>query len=172
MSEFGAKMVADSKHELIKHFAAKDIDEVAEQILSVASNEFLDRCLEKRLLTIEAKPLIQALARAERLGYEPGDIVEADHERVIPNDNYKSPYLYTQQQQQQDLAQQHPPQQPGPKQPGPQQLGPQQPGPQQPAAYASTGQLHCSKCLRTFTHQSAYNLVNITPKPNIASSLL
>ncbi len=65
-----------------------DIDDVADIILSKASNRFLDAALDARLRTIEGKPLINALARAERLGYEAGDLVEEDQvrgqERVIP----------------------------------------------------------------------------------------
>lgn len=87
--DFGRKMVIESKVDLIGHFEGPDIDEVADLIISKASNSFLDKCLEKRLLTIEAKPLISALAKAERLGYEPGDqIQEFPHERVIPQEAY------------------------------------------------------------------------------------
>lgn len=142
MRDFGAKLVTDCKHEIIKHFATKDIDEVAEHILSVASNDFLDECLEKRLLTIEAKPLIQALARAERLGYEPSDIVEEGaSERVIPSTS-SGPQVaaglsYPQQQQQQ------------PK--------PQLP---HPSSHTPGGRLQCLKCYRVFSHPSAYEYVS------------
>lgn len=77
-------MVLDSKHELISHFSKADLDDVADAIISKASDAFLDKCLNARLLTIEAKPLLTALARAERLGYNPADIVEEQHERVVP----------------------------------------------------------------------------------------
>ncbi len=81
-------MVSIGKEEIVQHFTAADIDSVAEILLSKASTRFLDMALDTRLRTIEAKPLINALARAERLGYEPGDILEEDQqhglERVIP----------------------------------------------------------------------------------------
>jgi len=87
--DFGHKMVGESKEELIDHFSTADLDSVADKIIAKASDSFLDKCLEKRLLTIEAKPLINALARAERLGYEPNDMIQEDHhERVIPQEAY------------------------------------------------------------------------------------
>lgn len=82
--DFGQKMVLESKHELISHFSRADLDDVADTIISKASDAFLDKCLNARLLTIEAKPLLTALAKAERLGYNPADIVEEQHERVMP----------------------------------------------------------------------------------------
>ncbi|KAL1840661.1 hypothetical protein VTJ49DRAFT_211 [Mycothermus thermophilus] len=82
--DFGGKMVAEAKQELMAHFTTEILDEVADVIIERASDGFLDKCLEKRLLTIEAKPLINMLAKAERLGYEPTDIVQDGQERVIP----------------------------------------------------------------------------------------
>ncbi|KAK3953413.1 hypothetical protein QBC32DRAFT_369414 [Pseudoneurospora amorphoporcata] len=82
--DFGQKMVLESKHELISHFSTADLDDVADVIINKASDAFLDKCLNARLLTIEAKPLLTALAKAERLGYNPADIVEEQHERVMP----------------------------------------------------------------------------------------
>jgi hypothetical protein len=82
-------MVAEAKHELLAHFTAEIIDEVADAIIEKASDAFLDKCLEKRLCTIEAVPLINALAKAERLGYEPSDIVTTNQagEHVVIQDN-------------------------------------------------------------------------------------
>jgi hypothetical protein len=71
-------MVADCRDQLMQHFTTADLDAVADLIISKASDRFLDKCLEKRLPTIEAKPLINALARAERLGYEKEDVVPDD----------------------------------------------------------------------------------------------
>ena len=79
VKEFGAKMVAGSKHEVIDHFKSNDLDEVSDLILSRCSNDFLDKALDRRLKTIDARSLIDALARAERLGYENGN--EADNQR-------------------------------------------------------------------------------------------
>ncbi|KAK0641650.1 hypothetical protein B0T16DRAFT_393901 [Cercophora newfieldiana] len=87
--DFGRKMVTESREDLMDHFTVADIDAVADRIIAKASDSFLDKCLEKRLLTIEAKPLINALAKAERLGYDPADVVQEDHhERVIPQEAY------------------------------------------------------------------------------------
>ena len=84
-------MVLESKHELISHFSQADLDEIADAIISKASDAFLDKCLNARLLTIEAKPLLTALAKAERLGYNPADIVQEQHERVLPTTQASRP---------------------------------------------------------------------------------
>ncbi|EAA28264.2 hypothetical protein GE21DRAFT_6088 [Neurospora crassa] len=89
--DFGQKMVLESKHELISHFSTADLDDIADAIINKASEAFLDKCLNARLLTIEAKPLITALAKAERLGYNPADIVEEQHERVTPTSQAARP---------------------------------------------------------------------------------
>ncbi|KAJ4361185.1 hypothetical protein N0V85_009432 [Neurospora sp. IMI 360204] len=89
--DFGQKMVLDSKHELISHFSKADLDDVADVIINKASETFLDKCLNARLRTIEAKPLLTALAKAERLGYNPADIVEEQHERVMPTSQAARP---------------------------------------------------------------------------------
>ncbi|KAK4134094.1 hypothetical protein BT67DRAFT_402899 [Trichocladium antarcticum] len=130
--DFGHKMVAESKKELIGHFTAAGLDEVADIIVNKASDSFLDKCLAKRLLTIEAKPLINALAKAERLGYESNDVVQDDqHERVIPQEAYPGAA---------GAANGH-------------QSQPSQP----PSAHPTRQQqLQCLKCFRTFVHPSAY----------------
>lgn len=84
--DFGGLMVREARNEILDHFTTADLDELAECILSKASVHFLDKALERRLKTIEAKKLINALARAERLGYEPGDVddeadVAPDHDQ-------------------------------------------------------------------------------------------
>ncbi|KAK6841878.1 hypothetical protein PG987_002738 [Apiospora arundinis] len=71
--EFGRKMVSESQEAIIAHFEQADLDAVADTILDKASDDFLDKALERRLATIDARSLINALARAERLGYESGD---------------------------------------------------------------------------------------------------
>ncbi|KAB5572757.1 hypothetical protein GE09DRAFT_683610 [Coniochaeta sp. 2T2.1] len=84
--DFGAKLVENCKADIIAHFTNRDIDDVADQILAKASNAFLDKALEMRLATIDAKPLLNALARAERLGYDSQDLVEVSQgEHVIPH---------------------------------------------------------------------------------------
>jgi hypothetical protein len=79
-------MVSNCKQEIVEKWSTRDIDDIAPALLAKASNAFLDQCLALRLQTIDAKPLIQALAKAERLGYEPNDILLSEQqERVIPN---------------------------------------------------------------------------------------
>ena len=136
--DFGNKMVTESKHELISHFTAEALDEVADIIISKASDSFLDKCLEKRLLTIEAKPLINALAKAERLGYEPGDVIQDDrHERVIPHEAYPGASAA----------------------PNGLHGRPSQPPPAGPQASRSL--LQCMKCFRTFAHSAAMDYVGM-----------
>ncbi|KAK8056335.1 hypothetical protein PG993_001562 [Apiospora rasikravindrae] len=72
--EFGRKMVTESQDAIIAHFGPADLDSVADAILDKASDAFLDKALERRLATIDARSLIDALARAERLGYESNDV--------------------------------------------------------------------------------------------------
>ncbi|KAL0936082.1 uncharacterized protein CTRU02_208297 [Colletotrichum truncatum] len=81
--DFGQRLVSIGKRELIDWMNQADLDEMAERILAKASNAFLDKALVTRLQTIEARRLVNALARAERLGYDTDDIVESD-EYVIP----------------------------------------------------------------------------------------
>ncbi|KAK4155022.1 hypothetical protein C8A00DRAFT_32200 [Chaetomidium leptoderma] len=135
--DFGGKMVAESKHELMAHFTAESLDEVADLIIGKASDAFLDKCLEKRLRTIEAKPLINALANAERLGYEQGDVIQDDqHERVIPQEAYPGAAA---------AANGH-------------HARPSQPAPPPPAnPQGGQSQLQCMKCFRTFMHTSAFD---------------
>ena len=70
---------------LKSHYLADDIDELMDSILSRASAQFLDKALARRLETIPARQLVNALARAERLGYDIQDIVRDHDEQVIPS---------------------------------------------------------------------------------------
>ncbi|KAK8138678.1 hypothetical protein PG984_002058 [Apiospora sp. TS-2023a] len=116
--EFGRKMVSESKDAIIAHFEPADIDAVADAILDKASDHFLDKALERRLATIDARSLIDALARAERLGYESND-VNGDNGTIaspqlptptIPQSNAVHQY----QQHPQQQYQHHPHQEPAP----------------------------------------------------------
>ncbi|KAK3938797.1 hypothetical protein QBC46DRAFT_264623 [Diplogelasinospora grovesii] len=151
--DFGRKMVLDSKQELIQHFSSADIDDVADHILNEASNSFLDRCLEKRLLTIEARPLINALAKAERLGYEPGDMhmLDNDKERVIPQEAYPGAALAAN----------------GVPHVAP-HVAPHAAPHAVPPGYPTAPQLQCMRCYRTFAYPSAYEYhmqENVCSKP-------
>lgn len=88
ITDFGSRLVNTSKHQIAPHFNTDDIDEVTDIILSKASNDFLDRALAKRLETIRARSLVNALAKAERLGYDVKDVVEEKRdgsEYVVPH---------------------------------------------------------------------------------------
>ncbi|KAM0341334.1 hypothetical protein ACHAPU_010077 [Fusarium lateritium] len=85
VQEFGAGLVKKSKRELIGHLTAPDLDELADLILPRVSPQFLDKALARRLETIPARQLVNALARAERLGYDVQDIVQEHNEHVIPS---------------------------------------------------------------------------------------
>lgn len=82
-------MVKASKHQIVKHLSATDFDELDDAILPSVSNSFLDKALSRRLETISGHDLINALARAERLGYNVQDVVAGNQggrgEHVIPS---------------------------------------------------------------------------------------
>lgn len=82
-------MVNTSKPQLLEHFTTADFDQVVDLVLSRMSPSFLDRALAQRLETIDARSLVNALARAERLGYDVQDIIEEKTsdkpEHVIPS---------------------------------------------------------------------------------------
>ncbi len=164
--DFGDKMVNVCKEEILHHFATNDIDDMTDIILAKASNRFLDRAMDLRLRTIEAKPLIHALARAERLGYEPGDIVEEDqlhgHERVIP---------HIPPEQQQHHQHQHPLPPPPPmvssQPPHPHRFSPpSQPLHPSPPAEPPRSEWQCTQCLRVFQVHSAYSYVCTSVLPS------
>ncbi|KAI1485948.1 hypothetical protein F5X96DRAFT_682414 [Biscogniauxia mediterranea] len=83
IKDFGSKMVTEAKQEIISHFKSRDIDDITDAILERCSDAFLDKAMEKRLKTVDARSLINALARAERLGYENSDVIEDYKEKVV-----------------------------------------------------------------------------------------
>ncbi|PTB67047.1 hypothetical protein BBK36DRAFT_1117440 [Trichoderma citrinoviride] len=91
MQDLGEKVIKASKRELAKHFTGQDLDEIADLIGPKLSTHFQDRVMATRLETIGAQDLINALARAERLGYHINDIVKkkpgTGGESVIPSIN-------------------------------------------------------------------------------------
>ncbi|KAK8114709.1 hypothetical protein PG999_006778, partial [Apiospora kogelbergensis] len=142
--EFGRKMVSESQDAIISHFESADLDAVADLILDKASDVFLDKALERRLATIDARSLIDALARAERLGYESTDANGDNGTTASPplsTSVVQGNHAHPQQQQQQ-----HPPQYqsaiPSPKSAMP----PAPPG----------KQLQCPLCWRKFTAAPPY----------------
>ncbi|RGP66519.1 hypothetical protein FLONG3_8829 [Fusarium longipes] len=85
VKEFGVKLVQTAKNDIVGHLSPADVDELADSILARASPQFLDKALARRLETIPARQLVNALARAERLGYDVQDIVRDHDEQVIPS---------------------------------------------------------------------------------------
>lgn len=154
MRDFGRTMISSAKAEIVDAMTPADIDAVASRLLSKASDSFLDAALELRLKSIDAKRLINALARAERLGYEPSDVVDEEddpaashppvyHEPVMPSPAPQPPSAQSAPRQQRS--------QPAP-QPTP------QPAPQpalQPGSSAAP-LMFCDLCFRKFVHQSAF----------------
>ena len=65
------------------HIYKRSLEEYADKFLQVASPEFLDRAMEIRLATINAKDLVAILAKAKRLGYDEMDVVD-ENEDVMP----------------------------------------------------------------------------------------
>ncbi|EJT76039.1 hypothetical protein GGTG_05963 [Gaeumannomyces tritici R3-111a-1] len=129
--DFGSKLVKSSMTDLLEHLSQADIDSVSDIILAKASHEFLDKALEKRLRTIEAKPLINALCRAERLGYEADDAEDDENSSQPAGTPVQPP----------NFMPGHPV--------GPPQT-PSTPAPRQEASW------NCNLCYRHFTVQSAY----------------
>ncbi|KAI0456600.1 hypothetical protein F5B21DRAFT_467205 [Xylaria acuta] len=89
--DFGQKLVAEAKYDIAAHLGPQDLDDIAPVIFEKCSDQFLDRALEHRLGTIDARSLINALARAERLGYTNSDVLEDRQERVVPTAQMHSP---------------------------------------------------------------------------------
>lgn len=146
-------MIASAKTQIIDAMDPDDIDAVASHILSKASESFLDAALELRLKSIDAKRLINALARAERLGYEPSDVVDEDDDPAAsqpPADYYE--------QVMPAPAPQPPRAKPAPPQPMSQPA--RQPVPQpalQPGInHSSAPLMYCDMCFRKFVYRSAY----------------
>ncbi|CAK7274476.1 hypothetical protein SEPCBS119000_006191 [Sporothrix epigloea] len=72
----GRKLWKDTIAEKYEQMSTSGIDSATAQILARASNKFLDAALDIRLRSIDAKSLVNALARARRLGYEPDETFE------------------------------------------------------------------------------------------------
>lgn len=79
VKDFGKNWFKSSIRELAKmHFDGDTIDTISALIINKASSKHLDETVASRLETIEAQALVNMLGRAQRLGYDSDDIVEAD----------------------------------------------------------------------------------------------
>ncbi|KAM3513480.1 hypothetical protein MY11210_002868 [Beauveria gryllotalpidicola] len=71
----GARAVKAATSEIAKHLSRESLDLVATILLPKLSPVFLDKALALRLESIQAQQLVNALGRAERLGYDVRDMV-------------------------------------------------------------------------------------------------
>jgi hypothetical protein len=89
VQDFGKNLVQASIPQILDHCHQGNFDQNTDRVLSKLSPDFLDKALARRLETIEARSLVNALARAERLGYDVSDIVieraPGKSEQVIPS---------------------------------------------------------------------------------------
>ncbi|KAI0143594.1 hypothetical protein GGR57DRAFT_483355 [Xylariaceae sp. FL1272] len=139
--DFGRNLVKDARSEIANHFSTVDIDEIGDTLLSKCSDRLLDKAMELRLKTIDARSLINALARAERLGYEANDILDDQpRERVIPGSSA--------------MPQRMPPQ----TAPAPNFATPTQSQyfPRLAPSSAPIPELQCRLCWRKFDHPKSY----------------
>lgn len=92
----GSRLVANATAPIAKHLQTEQLDNIAPLLLPKLSHGFLDKALALRLETIQAQQLVNALGRAERLGYDVRDVVtgntapaqgQARQEKVIPTAN-------------------------------------------------------------------------------------
>jgi hypothetical protein len=146
-------MITSARTQIIEAMTSADIEAVAPQILSKASDAFLDAALEQRLRSIDAKRLINALARAERLGYEPSDVVDEEDdpaESQSPADQYEHAM---------HVAAPPPPvamTQPAPPPPQASEAPQPVPGSGHEAPVPPDKILYCKMCFRKFVYRSAY----------------
>lgn len=89
VQEFGGRLVKAALPQIISRCSPVNFDQMTDLVLSKLSPQFLDRALARRLETIDARSLVNALARAERLGYDVSDIVVErlpdKPEQVVPS---------------------------------------------------------------------------------------
>ncbi|KJZ73571.1 hypothetical protein HIM_07127 [Hirsutella minnesotensis 3608] len=150
--DFGTIMVDAAKRPMVEHLSKSDYDELADTILAKVSNDFLDKAMARRLETIRARELVNALARAERLGYDVQDIVE---EKSVNGVEHVVPSLG-------QIAGLHIPPQPsttnGYQPPAPLPMAQRQPASTPgtpPASEEQAGIVRCAKCSRPCSGPSA-----------------
>ncbi|OAQ99987.1 hypothetical protein LLEC1_01834 [Akanthomyces lecanii] len=93
VEQHGVRLVQHSASQIAKHLKMADLDMMAPLLLPKFSPTFLDKALALRLESIQAQQLVNALGRAERLGYDVCDVVTGNasgpprQEKVIPTAN-------------------------------------------------------------------------------------
>lgn len=76
IDQFGGRLAKDCAREISSHWGPTELDQLAPTLLARCGSSFLDKAIEMRLETIPAQNLVNALAKANRLGYNAGDIVQ------------------------------------------------------------------------------------------------
>ncbi|RCI15558.1 hypothetical protein L249_3497 [Ophiocordyceps polyrhachis-furcata BCC 54312] len=147
----GERMVKASKKQILAHLTTNDLDELADLILAKASNEFLDKSMACRLETVSARRLLNALARAERLGYNISDIVEENSETVIASagSGNSTPTAYPQSLQAQAAASRQ-------ASGSPAQMNRNVAYPPATASTSPYGIVHCTRCGRPCSGDQAF----------------
>lgn len=72
----GNKFMRMAGTELLSQATPEILGKAEDLIVSSAPDSLLDKAMRRRLDTISARPLLNMLARAERLGYDANDIIE------------------------------------------------------------------------------------------------
>ncbi|CAN8103267.1 unnamed protein product [Discula destructiva] len=142
--DFGKGLIAAAKSQIVDQMTTADLDQLMPLILSKASVAFFDKVLEMRLKTIDAKSLINALARAERLGYEPSDVQDDDNNNNGDNHGVGQPSVSHHCHSQLQSAPAATP-------------APTLPSAPPAIAHRSAPVLHCGICFRRFPAQSAFD---------------
>ena len=75
IGKFGKDLVKHAREEIMAHFTPFLLAEVEDLVVSKAPDSLLDKAMERRLNSIHARPLLNMLARSERLGYDKSDII-------------------------------------------------------------------------------------------------
>lgn len=75
INKFGKDLVKNARSEIMSHFTPLLLAEVEDLVVDKAPDSLLDKAMEKRLNSIPARPLLNMLARSERLGYDESDII-------------------------------------------------------------------------------------------------
>ncbi|CAI4217114.1 unnamed protein product [Parascedosporium putredinis] len=76
MAVLGTRLMRMAGEELIRSAESDLLGRMEDIIVAKAPDSLLDKAMRRRLETIDARPLLNMLARAERLGYDSGDIIE------------------------------------------------------------------------------------------------
>lgn len=72
----GNKFMRMAGKELLSQATTELLGNMEDLIVARAPDSLLDKAMRRRLDTIGARPLLNMLARAERLGYDANDIIE------------------------------------------------------------------------------------------------